>query len=90
MIFPNPLRLIKALFRAAKVKFGGYDALVNDAEAFFRLEECLRCPKFVKGTRQCAECTCFVDLKILVASEECPLGRWGCVWAKNGVDTSGQ
>lgn len=41
-----------------------------------RIAACNACPKLVRDSRQCIECTCFVDLKALLAAESCPLKRW--------------
>lgn len=36
---------------------------------------CGGCPQQVSG--QCRLCTCVVKLKVLMATETCPAGRWG-------------
>jgi len=34
------------------------------------------CPAFEPKSRQCLDCTCFVDLKAKLATEKCPRHRW--------------
>lgn len=41
-----------------------------------RLQICEKCPRFLAESRQCRECTCYVDLKVQLTTEECPQGRW--------------
>lgn len=43
----------------------------------FRLATCKSCEHRV--ATNCSKCGCFVMLKIRVASEECPAGKWGKV-----------
>jgi len=44
--------------------------------ALWRRTRCEQCPRFVPDSRQCAECTCFVDAKTLLTAEHCPVKRW--------------
>jgi len=39
-----------------------------------RRRSCLACPSL--RFQMCTECKCAIFLKVLVKSEECPLGRW--------------
>ena len=41
-----------------------------------RLKVCVACPKFKKMTRQCGECSCFMDLKTRITESSCPKGYW--------------
>lgn len=41
-----------------------------------RMHICDKCDRLVKDSRQCMECTCFVDLKAMLSTEHCPLKRW--------------
>lgn len=52
------------------------DLIVPSEVADSRLLSCLSCPRLVADTRQCAECTCFVDVKVMLSTESCPLKRW--------------
>lgn len=42
-----------------------------------RLQSCLECEKFVRVTKQCRLCGCFVAAKTKMRSASCPLGIWG-------------
>jgi len=51
----------------------------------FRLGKCEACPHFVKPTRRCGLCGCFMDIKATLATNKsmngvqithCPDGRW--------------
>jgi hypothetical protein len=40
-----------------------------------RLAHCNSCVR-LNIIRQCKECLCFVDLKTMLKSEHCPIGKW--------------
>lgn len=44
--------------------------------AAVRLVICKTCPEFSTMSRQCKRCGCFVDLKVKVLTEACPLNFW--------------
>lgn len=68
---PNALAAIgRALLRVFSRDPVMADAFVGE----IRRARCQFCPANVEG--QCVDCTCLIDLKTLVASEECPRGRW--------------
>ncbi len=70
---------ITALWRAGK-EFVTKQKLpmVTDATAETRLNTCLTCPERRPGPlgAQCAKCGCFVEKKVWVATEKCPVGKW--------------
>lgn len=41
-----------------------------------RANTCEGCSFFDPVTRQCIDCTCFVDLKVNIKSEKCPQDFW--------------
>lgn len=41
-----------------------------------RYSKCLDCPSFIKSSKRCAECGCFMQAKTWVAGATCPLGKW--------------
>ncbi len=49
-------------------------ATTSSADQATRRAICNSCDRFDKGT--CRECGCIITLKIKMASEACPLGRW--------------
>lgn len=42
-----------------------------------RINICQSCEFFVKATRQCKKCGCFMDMKTKLLNAECPVGKWG-------------
>lgn len=38
---------------------------------------CERCDHYNQITTQCEECGCFMKVKTLIQSAECPIGKWG-------------
>lgn len=52
-----------------------------------RLDMCLKCEHFLKLTRQCKKCGCFMDLKTWVRDLECPVGKWSKYGSGNSWDT---
>jgi hypothetical protein len=42
-----------------------------------RLALCSLCPEFIKTSKQCKQCNCFIEEKAKLNSFSCPLGRWG-------------
>lgn len=70
---------ITALWRAGKEAVTKQKLpLVSDATAESRLDLCRTCPERRPGPLgdQCAKCGCFVDKKVWVATEKCPLDKW--------------
>ena len=42
-----------------------------------RLAICQSCEFFIKLTKQCKKCGCFMRLKGALPHSECPVGKWG-------------
>lgn len=42
-----------------------------------RLAACEGCKFFMKLSRNCRKCGCFMDLKTQLPHAECPVGKWG-------------
>lgn len=76
MILPNPFYAMGAFYRAVKRLFSVKPSFVTEEEAQKRLDTCDECPYFDQTSRQCRICTCFVDLKVQLSTEDCPKGRW--------------
>ena len=71
---PNALA---AIARFALALFSRQPALADSDVALSRLERCEACRHYAVRERQCRLCTCYVDVKTLLASEKCPDKRWG-------------
>jgi hypothetical protein len=44
-----------------------------------RYKICLSCEKFLKRTKICKECFCFVPLKIFFKGASCPMSKWNSI-----------
>jgi hypothetical protein len=44
-----------------------------------RAGHCQKCEWYVRSSKQCRQCGCLINLKVIVANEECPAGKWGKV-----------
>jgi len=42
-----------------------------------RYKICQSCPFFIKITRQCKKCGCFMKEKVKLSDASCPAGKWG-------------
>jgi len=49
---------------------------IDDSIKKQRLDSCESCPLFVRQSRRCSQCACFVDVKVTFGREACPVGRW--------------
>jgi hypothetical protein len=76
MKIPNILTFFKAMLRAAWWKLRGRPVLVPSEVQEVRIGKCEGCIWFDPHARQCLDCSCFVDAKTWLASEECHRGRW--------------
>jgi len=72
MKFPSPLSFFLAVFRW--ITAGG--EIVPERVENQRYARCRICEFYDARIKQCEICGCFVPLKIKLATEECPLGRW--------------
>lgn len=77
-----PFRLVFAGARLAWARFRGFRVLVTPDEQTRRLNECENCDQLTR-TRQCQVCKCFVDEKILLTTEKCPLKKWLRIYERN-------
>jgi hypothetical protein len=41
-----------------------------------RLQICSTCPQFIKATKQCKKCGCFMAAKTKLKMASCPIGKW--------------
>ena len=83
MIFrwDTPFRALAASLRLAWARLRGYETLATDAETEDRLDICYRCEEYTESG-QCRVCTCFVDAKTMLLTEQCPKRKWFRVWRK--------
>jgi hypothetical protein len=78
MKFPNVPRFFRSMWRLARWFVLGRTVIVPEKVELERLSHCEKpCEWFDPESRQCLNCTCLVDLKTKISSEECPEGYWG-------------
>lgn len=41
-----------------------------------RILICMSCDHFIKITKQCSKCGCFMKLKTRLTDANCPIGKW--------------
>lgn len=82
MRFPDLPRFIRAAIFAARFYFINHKIRVSRKEKARRLEVCKACPYSTtwafrnESFRQCLVCTCLVEAKAELITEECPKGLW--------------
>lgn len=63
-------RVVKSLVKPGDVTLADKDVVTE------RVRRCEGCWRFEPRSRQCLSCTCFVDIKTLLATESCPEAHW--------------
>lgn len=48
----------------------------NTEEIDKRISICEGCEYFIKMTKQCSKCGCFMKLKTRLTDARCPIGKW--------------
>lgn len=48
----------------------------NKMEIDKRISICEGCEHFIKITKQCSKCGCFMKLKTRLTDASCPIGKW--------------
>jgi hypothetical protein len=76
MVLPNPFRAASALYRTARAWFRGDALIVSGRVREKRRKICNSCPRRDPHLDQCLECSCFLALKLDLATEDCPLSKW--------------
>lgn len=61
---------------AIKMLSGELPPISPDELSEHRMKLCNNCKDFRSGTRTCALCGCFVDLKTRLLQAECPANKW--------------
>lgn len=86
MIFrlSSPFRYLAAQARRFFAWIFRYETLVTVPEWVARMEVCRSCPSLVED-RYCGICTCDVDAKSFLATEQCPKKKWLRVWRRKKV-----
>jgi hypothetical protein len=41
-----------------------------------RAGHCQKCEYYIRSTKQCRQCGCLVNLKVMLANESCPIEKW--------------
>ena len=63
----------------AELKEVAYEKGLADQRTTYRerMHICEECDSFLRLTKQCKECGCFMFLKARIAKMSCPLDKWG-------------
>jgi hypothetical protein len=56
--------------------FNPQESKVSENVLNKRLDVCYICPQFIKATKQCKKCGCFMSLKAKLENATCPLNKW--------------
>ena len=54
----------------------GKRLLTNNKEQEERLSICKSCKYYDEKVIRCTQCGCFLEAKVKVASQYCPIGKW--------------
>lgn len=77
MVTLKPWNFFFAVFRALKAKLRGYEVFAVQSVVDARVSVCEQQKDcFDDSSRQCRECSCFVDAKAMFATEKCPQKKW--------------
>ncbi len=72
--WPSPLAMIRSVVSSVlRFAWSGLKMVSHD-ERQARLDVCHQCPNHDRG--RCRSCGCFVSIKALMATEDCPKGWW--------------
>jgi hypothetical protein len=55
---------------------GKYTMFTDMKTRLERAGHCQRCEHYRRTIKQCAQCGCLVNLKVTIANEACPIGKW--------------
>lgn len=65
-----------AFTRTVKALVSGKSVSLHPRVVHARMEVCRKCPKMDPLPRRCSACGCYIHLKVALATEDCPDGRW--------------
>jgi len=73
--------LVGAITRVAQKKINGGKIITTDEEFDDRMELCLSnaCGNLDELTNSCFICGCYLDQKLALTTEECPIGFWSSI-----------
>lgn len=49
---------------------------ISRTDQKYRVDVCKECEFYLKNLRRCSVCSCFVNAKAAMRSEDCPKGKW--------------
>lgn len=67
---------ITAVFAATVQFFRGSLVVVSDEVQDYRFDICKPCDAYATGSNTCMDCGCNLEIKIMLASEQCPRKKW--------------
>jgi hypothetical protein len=66
----SPIRLLKAIVGTVRYAWDGFPVIAPESVRKEREDICRACPWALDS--QCTLCTCFIHIKVALASESCP------------------
>jgi hypothetical protein len=70
----TPFTAFMAVWRLIWANLKNDNVLLDNRTIDRRIGACETC--FYYENEQCALCTCYVNVKAILATEDCPIGRW--------------
>jgi len=83
MTVPNPFRLAIAAIVAGYARLAGYQVLAEEEIVEHRQAICDPCP--FRDGEQCGVCSCFIEAKTRINTEQCPKRFWSRVWVRKST-----
>lgn len=66
---------------------GKYSMFTDMKIRLERAGHCQKCEHYRRSLKQCAECGCLVNFKVMLADSSCPVGKWDKVAPGNDLFT---
>lgn len=70
----TPFTAFMAVWRLIWANLKNDNILLNNEIIDRRIAKCETCTYY--ENEQCVLCTCYVNVKAILATEDCPIGRW--------------
>lgn len=75
-LFKMAFSLAKEVVKSGVALVKGEAVVSGKVEVARRLTVCLGCEHFIEVSQRCDQCGCFIEYKKLLATADCPLGKW--------------
>lgn len=75
-ITDQALSLGQTMARSWEEMVSGNELMVDEYEQQRRFDICQVCEHYIKHSKRCAKCGCFLKMKIKMKVSECPIQKW--------------